>query len=137
MTVTNGGVRWTMAMVLLVSVIPQGLTIRAQGGLRIDERTTPRALDWVNFLIAGQEETFPDIPAIYALRGETLTICYGGPNGIRTVEFKAGDGVLADVLTFERPTPGALAETGGDKIAQGALPIHPETKTSPSQGGKP
>jgi uncharacterized protein (TIGR03067 family) len=118
-------------------VTPQGLTIRAQGELRIDETTAPRALDWVNFLIAGQEENFPDIPAIYTLRGETLTICNGGPNGIRPVEFKAGDGVLADVLTFERPTPGAPAETGGGKLAQGPLPVHPETKASPSQGGKP
>src|SRR4051794_10754031 len=46
---------------------PQGLTIRAQGELRIDETTAPRTLDWVNFLIAGQEESFPEIPAIYTL----------------------------------------------------------------------
>jgi uncharacterized protein (TIGR03067 family) len=116
---------------------PQGLTIRAQGELRIDETTDPRALDWVNFVIAGQEENFPDIPAIYTLSGETLTICNGGPNGIRPGAFKAGDGVLADVLTFVRPSPPASTEMAGATIAQGFLPGHPEPNASPSQGGKP
>jgi uncharacterized protein (TIGR03067 family) len=116
---------------------PKGLTIRAQGELRIDETTAPRALDWVNFLVAGQEECFPDIPAIYTIRGETLTICNGGPNGVRPVEFKAGDGVLADLLTFQRATTGAPTETGGGKIAQGPRPTRPESNDRPPQGGKP
>jgi uncharacterized protein (TIGR03067 family) len=86
-------------------VTPQGLTIRARGELRLDETSEPRALDWVNFRVADQE-AFPDVPAIYSLRGETLTICNGGPNGQRPGAFEPGDGVLADVVTFAR-APGA------------------------------
>jgi uncharacterized protein (TIGR03067 family) len=92
-------------------VTPKGLTIRAQGELRIDETTTPRAVDWVKLRVAGQER-FPDIPAIYELHGETLTICNGGPSGGRPSAFKPGDGVLADVLSFERADTSSVPQGG-------------------------
>jgi uncharacterized protein (TIGR03067 family) len=115
---------------------PRGSTIRAQGELRLDELTTPRSLDWLNFRVAGQE-SFPDIPAIYALRGETLTICNGGPSGIRPSEFKAGDGVLADLLTFERATEATPAGPESRKTTRESPPAPPETNVRPSEGGKP
>jgi uncharacterized protein (TIGR03067 family) len=92
-------------------VTPQGLTIRAQGELRLDETADPRTVDWVNLRVAGQENV-PDIPAIYEVRGDTCTICNGGPSGSRPSAFKPGDGVLADVLTFERAEASRMAQTG-------------------------
>ena len=80
---------------------PKGLTFRVHGELRINEKLTPRTLDWVNFT-GLDEQDLPDIPAIYELDGETFKVCNGGPNNGRPTEFKPGDGILADVVIFTR-----------------------------------
>jgi uncharacterized protein (TIGR03067 family) len=80
---------------------PQGISFEVQGQVRLDETTSPRSLDWVNFSGADQQE-FPQIPAIYKLDRDTFTLCNGGMNGTRPKEFKPGDGALADVVVFER-----------------------------------
>jgi hypothetical protein len=48
------------------------------------------------------DQEFPEILAIYELSGDELRICNGGPNNDRPTEFKAGDGCLADCLTFKK-----------------------------------
>jgi uncharacterized protein (TIGR03067 family) len=83
---------------------PQGVLFEFQGEVRVDETTSPRSLDWVNFSGADQQE-FPQIPAIYKLDGDTFTLCNGGMNGTRPKEFKPGDGALADIVVFERERP--------------------------------
>jgi uncharacterized protein (TIGR03067 family) len=80
---------------------PQGISFEVQGEVRLDETTSPRSLDWVNFSGADQQE-FPQIPAIYKLDRDTFTLCNGGMNGTRPKEFKPGDGALADLVVFER-----------------------------------
>ena len=77
--------------------------------MRLDETTSPRSLDWVNFSGADQQE-FPQIPAIYKLDRDTFTLCNGGMNGTRPKEFKPGDGALADIVVFERERPPAVAK---------------------------
>jgi uncharacterized protein (TIGR03067 family) len=80
---------------------PQGLKVRVRGEIRVDETTSPRALDWVRF--TGLDDTeLPDIPAIYEIKGGSFRVCNGGPNSARPSEFKPGEGVLADVHVFER-----------------------------------
>jgi uncharacterized protein (TIGR03067 family) len=80
---------------------PQGIRLQVQGEMKLDETTSPRSLDWVNFSSADQQE-FPQIQAIYKVDGDTFTICNGGMNGARPKEFKSGDGVLAEVVVFQR-----------------------------------
>ncbi len=80
---------------------PQGLRIQVHGELKLDETSSPGSLDWVKFVGADQQE-FPPIPAIYKLDRNTFTVCNGGLNGSRPKQFKAGDGVFADVVVFQR-----------------------------------
>ena len=80
---------------------PQGLTFNVSGTIKIDESAKPHALDWSNFHGLDDQE-LPEIPAIYELQGDKFKVCNGGPNNQRPKEFKAGDGVLAEVVVFER-----------------------------------
>jgi len=79
----------------------QGVRLRVRGELRLDEKSSPRSLDWIKFTGADQQE-FPPIPAIYRIDRDTFTVCNGGLDGSRPKEFKPGDGVFADVVVFER-----------------------------------
>ncbi len=80
---------------------PQGIRFRLRGELKLDESTSPRSLDWVKFSGADQQE-FPDVLGIYRINRETFTICNGALNGPRPKEFKSGEGLLSEVIAFER-----------------------------------
>ena len=81
---------------------PQGLEIRAEGEIKLDESTSPRSLDWVKFSGPDQQQ-FPAVAAVYKLEGDTFTVCNGGFLGRRPKEFKPGESALADVVVFRRP----------------------------------
>ncbi len=106
----RAGVRREMKVVLdvqgrrvdAVITTPQGLNLKAQGEVKIDETTSPRTLDWVKFTGPDQQE-LPSILGIYKLDRESLVVCTGGFNGDRPAEFKPGEGVLSEVVTFRRP----------------------------------
>jgi uncharacterized protein (TIGR03067 family) len=87
---------------------PQGIRLQLQGELKLDEKSSPRKLDWVNFHGADEQE-FPQMPGIYKLDGDTFTVCNGGMNGARPREFKSGDGVLCEVVVFRRETAPSVA----------------------------
>jgi uncharacterized protein (TIGR03067 family) len=89
---------------------PKGIRLQVQGELKLDETTSPRMLDWINFTSADQQE-FPQIPGIYKLDGDKFTVCNGGMNGSRPTEFKPGDGVLAEVVVFQRERVASAAKT--------------------------
>jgi uncharacterized protein (TIGR03067 family) len=80
---------------------PHGKTIEVQGEIKIDEKVEPHALDWVKFNGYDDQE-LPEIAAIYELRGDIFKVCNGGPNNNRPTEFKPGEGLLADLLEFQR-----------------------------------
>ncbi len=89
--------------------MPRGLKIHAEGEMKVDEKASPKAIDWVGFTaLEGQE--MPEVLAIYELEGNTLKLANGGPNNPRPKQFRAGDGVLADVVTLTRPKVAARAE---------------------------
>ena len=77
--VTRAGARRNIVVVLNVEgdratvdvTTPQGLSFRASGGIRIDESTTPRALDWVGFTGLDSQD-LPEIESIYEFEGETF-----------------------------------------------------------------
>jgi uncharacterized protein (TIGR03067 family) len=84
---------------------PRGLKIKVRGEVKLDDSTAPRRIDWIKFTSADQQE-FPPIAGIYKLDQNRFTVCTGGLNGPRPSEFKAGDGVLTEVVVFERdPIP--------------------------------
>jgi uncharacterized protein (TIGR03067 family) len=113
----RAGARREVRVVLIIQsrrvdatiITPQGVRFQVQGEMRLDEKTSPRSLDWVNFTGADQQE-FPQIPAIYKLDRDTFTLCNGGMNGTRPKEFKPGDGALADVVVFERDRSPSVAQ---------------------------
>jgi uncharacterized protein (TIGR03067 family) len=80
---------------------PHGAKLLLTGEVKLDETTSPRRLDWINFTGADQQE-FPPLLGIYSLKGDRFTVCNGGLKGARPSEFKPGDGILADVVVFER-----------------------------------
>ena len=113
----RAGARREVRVVLIIQsrrvdatiITPQGVRFQVQGEVRLDETTSPRSLDWVNFSGADQQE-FPQIPAIYKLDRDTFTLCNGGMNGTRPKEFKPGDGALADVVILERDRSPSVAK---------------------------
>jgi uncharacterized protein (TIGR03067 family) len=90
---------------------PQGFDFQAQGEMKLDETTSPRSLDWVNFSGPDQQR-YPQIPSVYKIEGDTFTVCTGGFHGSRPSEFKPGDGVLTDVVVFHRLTSSAPHSKG-------------------------
>jgi uncharacterized protein (TIGR03067 family) len=80
---------------------PSGVRLLLEGEVKLDEMTSPRRLDWIKFTGADQQE-FPPLLAIYAIDGDRFTVCNGGLNGSRPTEFKRGDGILAEVVVFQR-----------------------------------
>jgi uncharacterized protein (TIGR03067 family) len=81
--------------------LPRGIKMHVQGQIRIDETASPRVLDWVKFNGPDDNE-LPDILGIYKLENDTLTVVNGGLHGGRPSEFKPGEGLLGDVVTFRR-----------------------------------
>jgi len=81
---------------------PQGRKIQADGELRLDETTSPKALDWVKFTTIDGDEV-PEMRAIYRLEEGRLYVRSGGFNDDRPTKFDAGEGVWANVLIFQRP----------------------------------
>ena len=80
---------------------PHGAKLLLTGEVKLDETTSPRRVDWIKFTGADQQE-FPALLGIYSLEGDRFTVCNGGLNGSRPREFKPGDGILAEVVRFER-----------------------------------
>jgi uncharacterized protein (TIGR03067 family) len=80
---------------------PHGAKLLFTGEVKLDETTSPRRLDWIKFTGADQQE-FPPLLGIYTLKGDRFTVCNGGLNKSRPSDFKPGDGILAEVVVFER-----------------------------------
>ena len=92
----------------------QGIRLKAQGEVKLDETRSPRQVDWIKFSTADDQE-FPEMAGIYKLDGDQFTVCNGGMHGSRPKEFKPGDGVLAEVVVFQREQVAAA-----DKAKPGA-----------------
>ncbi|WP_165246053.1 hypothetical protein [Paludisphaera soli] len=88
---------------------PQGLKLQARGEIRLDETTSPRKIDWIDFS-AGDFQAFPEVQGVYKIEGDSFVICNGGFNGARPVDFIPGDGPLADVVTFRRNDSAKVAD---------------------------
>jgi uncharacterized protein (TIGR03067 family) len=83
---------------------PHGMRLLLEGEVTLDETTSPRRVDWTKFTGADQQE-FGPVLGIYRVKGDRFTVCNGGLDKPRPREFKAGDGLLAEVVVFERERP--------------------------------
>lgn len=107
---------------------PQGLDFQVEGELKLDEKTTPRSLNWCNFMGPGQQP-LPEIAAIYKVTGDTFTVCNGGFHGARPKEFKSGDSALADLVVFRRPS-------SNDSQVRASAGSAPQTPSVSGQGSR-
>lgn len=89
---------------------PHGMRLLLEGEVKLDETTSPRRVDWIKFSGADQQE-FPPLLGIYTVDGDRFTVCNGGIDRARPKEFKAGDGLLAEVVVFQRERPAAEAKS--------------------------
>jgi len=116
---------------------PQGLDIQAEGELKLDEKTTPRSLDWYHFIGPG-EQPLPEIAAVYKVEGDTFTVRNGGFHGTRPKEFKPGESALADLVVFHRLGPGdSLSQTpaGSPLPHPSSAPASPSPEAAPASPG--
>jgi uncharacterized protein (TIGR03067 family) len=118
---------------------PQGLDFQAEGKLKLDEKTTPRSLDWQHFIGPG-DQPLPEIAGVYKLEGDTFTIRNGGFHGARPKDFKPGESALADLVVFHRLDPNdALAQSTASSSADQKTPTpktdsKTESRPAPASG---
>lgn len=81
----------------------KGPKVTANGELQIDEKASPRSLDWVKFSTPDGIEV-PRMLSIYRLEGDRLYVRSGGFNDDRPKGFEAGgEGLWSEVMVFTRP----------------------------------
>jgi uncharacterized protein (TIGR03067 family) len=82
----------------------KGPKVKATGELQIDEKASPRSLDWVKFSTPDGIEV-PKMLSIYRLEGDRLYVRSGGFNDARPKAFEAsGEGLWSEVMVFTKAT---------------------------------
>jgi uncharacterized protein (TIGR03067 family) len=82
----------------------RGPKVKANGELQLDEKSSPRSLDWVKFSTPDGIEV-PRLLSIYRLEGDRLIVRSGGFNDVRPKAFEAGgEGIWTEVMVFTKLT---------------------------------
>jgi uncharacterized protein (TIGR03067 family) len=94
---------------------PDGQDFTLSGEIKVDDKASPKTVDWVKFTNAQGDEV-PANLGIYKLDGDSLVVCSGGPGNERPTEFKKGDQGPPQLITFARKKPEAPKDDarGGD-----------------------
>jgi uncharacterized protein (TIGR03067 family) len=89
----------------------RGPKVKANGELQLDEKASPRSLDWVKFSTPDGIEV-PRLLSIYRLEGDRLIVRSGGFNDVRPKVFEAGgEGIWTDVMVFTKQVAEPKSET--------------------------
>jgi uncharacterized protein (TIGR03067 family) len=107
-----------------------GRTATSKGTVRLDEKATPKTIDFTGVEAAG--EKLPDNLGIYTLKGNTLTICTGGPGEPRPIEFKGSPLGFPNLVTYQRGEPADRGQTAGRGRAVGR-PSPPQILARPQE----
>ena len=94
---------------------PGGEAIKLKGEMKVDEKASPKTLDWTKLSSSAGDE-IPEHQMIYKLDGDSFTTCSGGPGGDRPAKFEAGEGGPPNLTVWTR-----LKETADDKPIKGDL----------------
>jgi uncharacterized protein (TIGR03067 family) len=88
--------------VKVVFTNPQsGESVAMEGKVTIDEKATPRTIDWVGFKRPDGSDA-PVNRGIYKIEDGKVTVCNGGPDNPRPTEFKAGEQGGPNLMVLER-----------------------------------
>jgi uncharacterized protein (TIGR03067 family) len=96
---------------------PSGDDFTLKGELKLDEKASPRTIDWVKF-VGPQGNEAPENLGIYKLSDDTFTICSGGPGNGRPSEFKKGDDGPPQLVTFTRKKDNSKPAEAKDDLAK-------------------
>lgn len=83
---------------------PQGEDFTLTGELKLDEKASPKTIDWINFKTPAGDETQPNY-GLYKFEGDKWVVCNGGPGNPRPKEMKAGQDGPPNLIEFERVKP--------------------------------
>lgn len=104
----------------LIVTRPDGEEARLKGEIKLDEKASPKTLDWMKFTDSeGQDH--PDNLGIYKFEGDSWITCSGGGGNDRPTKFEAGEGGPPMMTTWtkvkpkteDKPIPGDLAKFQG------------------------
>jgi len=88
----------------LVGTTPNGDDFKLKGEIKLDEKASPKTLDWAKFT-GPQGNEIPENLGIYKLDGDNWTVCSGGPGNERPAKFEAGEGGPPSLTTWTRVKP--------------------------------
>jgi uncharacterized protein (TIGR03067 family) len=114
---------------------PNGEEHKSKGEIKIDENARPhKTLDWVNFTTRDGEPAAANL-GIYTIKGDSITICTGGPGNERPTEFKAGEGGPPQLIVLNRKTAaaGVATPTGESSGDRGKIQGRWTTKVGPEK----
>ena len=80
---------------------PDGDKRTLKGEIRLDEKASPKAVDWINFKTQTGDD-LPDNLGIYEFDGETFKVCNGGRDNPRPTEFKDGESGTPTLILLAR-----------------------------------
>jgi uncharacterized protein (TIGR03067 family) len=80
---------------------PDGQERSFKGEVKLDEKKSPKQIDWVKFTRPDGTEAEANL-GIYELKGDEFKVCNGGPGNSRPTEFKAGEMGPPNLILFTR-----------------------------------
>ena len=96
---------------------PDGQEARLKGEIKIDDKASPRTVDFLKFSTPGGDDV-PTNLGLYKLEGDNWTVCSGGPGNDRPTKFEGGEGAPPTLTTWMRVKPAAAEKPPEGDLAK-------------------